>query len=250
MRTVVIGASSGLGRCIAIGLAQRGASVAMLARRLDKLEAAVDEAGGDAFAVACDVTDADGCRTAIDEAAAKLGGIDALVYTPAIGPLARLVDTDPAIWRRTFDTNVIGAHSATVAALPHLQQAGGRAIYLSSVSASITDPWPGLGAYAVSKAALDKLVEAWRGEHPDVGFTRMVVGDCAGGDGDGITQFTTEWDPELSTEMVTEWINKGFIAGCFIDIEDLTSAVDSVIRSGRSISLPSVIVTPRPVTAP
>ena len=88
------------------------------------------------------------------------------MYTPAIGPLARLVDTDADTWRRVFDTNVTGAAIVTAAALPHLQATGGRAVYLSSVSASQTPPWPGLGAYAVSKAALDKLVEAWRVEHP------------------------------------------------------------------------------------
>src|SRR4029077_4692819 len=115
------------------------------------------------------------------KAAADLGGIDALVYTPGIGPLARLTDTDIDTWRRVFDTNVTGAALVTTAALPHLTAAAGTAVYLSSVSASLTPPWLGLGAYAVSKAALDKLVEAWRVEHPDVGFTRCVVGDCAGG---------------------------------------------------------------------
>ena len=46
----------------------------------------------------------------------------------------------------------------------------------------------------MSKAALDKLVEAWRAEHPAVGFTRLVVGDCAGGEGPSMTEFTTGWD--------------------------------------------------------
>ncbi len=85
----------------------------------------------------------------------------------------------PRTWRRVFDTNVIGAAIVTSAAIEHLTASGGTAAYLSSVSASLTPPWPGLGAYAVSKAALDKLVEAWRAEHPTVGFTRVVVGDCA-----------------------------------------------------------------------
>ncbi len=82
----------------------------------------------------------------------------------------------------------------TSAAIPHLTASGGTAAYLSSVSASLTPPWPGLGAYAVSKAALDKLVEAWRAEHPSVGFTRVVVGDCAGGEGDSQTEFPMQWD--------------------------------------------------------
>ena len=86
MRTVVVGASTGLGRCIGIGLAQRGARVALLARSKDKLETAAAEAGDDALAIECDVTDEASSRRAIDDAATRLGGIDALVYAPAIGP--------------------------------------------------------------------------------------------------------------------------------------------------------------------
>lgn len=246
VRVVVVGASSGLGRCIGIGLAQRGASVALLARRRDMLDTAVKEAGTDACAAVCDVTDPESCAAAIEEAAGSLGGIDALVYAPAIGPLARLVDTEAETWRRVFDTNVTGASVLTAAALPHLQAAAGRAVYLSSVSASLTPPWPGLGAYAVSKAALDKLVEAWRAEHPEVAFTRLVIGDCAGGEGDGQTQFTTTWDPELAGEMAGIWIARGLIAGCLIDVEELIDAVDALLRSGASLSLPSVVVAPRP----
>ena len=88
MRTVVVGASSGLGRCIGVGLTKRGAQTALLARRLERLEAAAKEAGPGAIALACDVTDPESCGSALDEAARQLGGIDALVYTPAIGPLA------------------------------------------------------------------------------------------------------------------------------------------------------------------
>src|SRR3546814_3370107 len=147
MRTVVVGASSGLGRGIGVGLAQRGSSVALMARRLDNLKAAAEEAGPEAYPIECDVTDSASCYSAIDEAVAKLGGIDSLVYTPAIGHLARLVDHDADAWRRVFDTNVTGAAIITAAALPHLEASGGRAVYLSSVSASQTPPWPGLGSY-------------------------------------------------------------------------------------------------------
>src|ERR1700690_1036740 len=96
MRTVVVGASSGLGRCIGIGLAQRGAHVALLARRRELLDDAAKEAGAQTLAIECDVTDETSCRSAIAEAAVGLGGIDALVYAPGIGPLARLVGPDPA----------------------------------------------------------------------------------------------------------------------------------------------------------
>jgi NAD(P)-dependent dehydrogenase (short-subunit alcohol dehydrogenase family) len=250
MRTVVVGASSGLGRCIGVGLAQRGARVALLARRRERLDDAAKDAGPGTLAIACDVTDAASCRSAIAEAAAGLGGIDALVYATGIGPLARLVDTDADTWRRVFDTTVTGAALVTSAAIADLTATRGTAVYLSSVSASLTPPWPGLGAYAVSKAALDKLVEAWRAEHASVGFTRFVVGDCAGGEGDAMTEFANGWDPQLAGELHPEWVARRYLAGALIDVEHLVTAVDAVLRSGASMSLPSVTVAPRPGPAP
>jgi len=246
MRTVVVGASSGLGRCIGIGLARRGAQVALLARRKARLDAAAEEAGPNALAIACDVTDETSSRSAIDEAARGLGGIDALVYAPAIGPLAHLVDVDAETWRRVFDTNVTGAARVTAAAIPHLEATAGVAAFLSSVSASLTPPWPGLGAYIVSKAALDKLVEAWRAEHPGIGFTRLVVGDCGGGEGDARSGFTEEWDHEVAAELVPRWLERGYLSGSLIEIDELVSAVDAVLQAGASLSIPSVTVAPRP----
>jgi len=246
VRTVVVGASSGLGRCIGVGLAQRGAQVALLARRKERLDAAAAEAGPGTLAIACDVTDAGSCTSAIAEAAAGLGGIDALIYAPGIGPLKRLVDTDADTWQRTFATNVTGAALVTAAAIPHLTESSGVAAYLSSVSASLTPPWPGLGAYAVSKAALDKLVEAWRGEHPAIGFTRIIVGDCAGGEGDSMTQFPNEWDGELAAQVAPLWVSRGYLSGSLMNVDQLVNAVEAVVRTDSSVSMPSVTVAPRP----
>jgi NAD(P)-dependent dehydrogenase (short-subunit alcohol dehydrogenase family) len=249
VRAVVVGASSGLGRCIGVGLGQRGASVALLARRRDRLERAAKEAGSDAIAVECDVTDPASCNAAIGKAAAELGGIDALVYTPAVGPLAKLVDTDLQTWRRVFDTNVIGAALITTAALPHLTASGGTAMYLSSVSASVTPPWPGLGAYAVSKAALDKLVEAFRAEHPAVGFTRVVVGDCAGGEGDARTEFNAGWDQQLAAKCYPIWLTRGYMSGALMPVADLVEVVNTILNSAASTAMPIVIATSRPAPA-
>ena len=246
MRAVVVGASSGLGRCIGVGLGQRGAQVAVLARRRERLEAAAEEAGAGTLAIECDVTDTSSIARAIGKAAADLGGIDALVYTPAIGPLSRIEDVDAETWGRMFQTNVTGAALVTAAALPHLAAAHGTALYLSSVSASQTPPWPGLGAYAVSKAALDKLVEAWRTEHPEVSFTRCVVGDCAGGQGDSATGFANDWDWDFAAEVHPSWASRGLLAGSLIDVEHLVSAVDSVLRAGASLSMPTIVLAPRP----
>jgi NAD(P)-dependent dehydrogenase (short-subunit alcohol dehydrogenase family) len=248
VRTIVVGASSGLGRCIAVGLARRGDQVAVLARRSDLLTETAKEAGPGTVAIACDVTDESACRRSVDEAVAGLGGLDALVYTPGIGPLVHLVDTDAATWHRAFATNVVGAALVTKAALPHLEATKGVAAYLSSVSASLTPPWPGLGAYAVTKAALDKLVEAFRAEHPSVGFTRVVVGDCAGGEGDSLTQFpiASEWDWELAAELHPTWSARNYLTGSLMDVDNLVHVVHHVLHCGADASIPSVAVVPRP----
>ena len=245
MRTVVVGASSGLGRCIGVGLAQRGAKTALLARRQQRLEGAAKEAGPGTLAITCDVTDTDSCRSALNEAADGLGGIDALVYAPGVGPLVRLADMDADTWRHVFDTNVIGAALVTAAALPHLTGSSGTAAYLSSVSASVTPPWPGLGAYAFSKAALDKLVEAWRAEHPTVGFTRVIVGECMGGEGDSVPGFADGWDQDLAAEVMPVWFARNYMSGSFVGVEDLISVVDTVLRQG-AVAISSVTVAPRP----
>jgi NAD(P)-dependent dehydrogenase (short-subunit alcohol dehydrogenase family) len=246
MRTVVVGASSGLGRCLAIGLGGRGATVALMARRTDRLADAAKETGPGAVAIRCDVTDEQSTRSALDQAAEAMGGIDALVYATGIGPLARLADTDAATWRSVFDTNVIGASLVTAAAIPYLTESGGVAAYLSSTSASLTPALPGLGAYAVSKAALNKMVEAWRGEHPRVGFTQVTVGDCAGGDGDSMTEFVNGWDTELAVEMGAVWTAGQHIVGSLVEVEDLVGMVDTVLRCGASACIPVVAVVPRP----
>jgi NAD(P)-dependent dehydrogenase (short-subunit alcohol dehydrogenase family) len=248
---VVVGASSGLGRCIARGLAERGDQVALLARRYDRLTDAAKEAGPGALAVACDVTDEVSVQSAIAEAASGLGGIDALVYTVGVGPLGRLADIDAATWRATLDANVVGAALVTAAAIPHLTESGGVAAYLSSVSASMTPPWPGLGAYIVSKAALDKLVEAWRAEYHGIGFTRVIVGECAGGEGDAMTGFANDWDPELAVEFGPIWLERNYFGGHLLEVESLIHVLDAVLRAGATASVPSVTVAARgPAPAP
>ncbi|MGO8863840.1 MAG: SDR family oxidoreductase [Acidimicrobiales bacterium] len=244
MRIVIVGASSGLGRCIGIDRGRRGDRVALLARRHDRLVTAAKEAGEGTLAIACDVTDEVSCREAIEEAAEGLGGIDALVYATGIGPLMPIHTIDAATWRRALDTNVVGAAVVTSAALPFLTDCGGVAVYLSSISASQTAPWPGFAAYTVSKAAMDKLIDAFRVEHPSVGFTRVVVGDCVGGEGHGQSEFLKEDAMEYAGQMIPLWMQLGYMSGALMGVEELISGIDTVLRSAASI--PSIVITPRP----
>jgi len=245
-RTVVIGASSGLGRCIGIGLAQRGDQVALLARRRERIDAAAQEAGPGTIAIECDVTDEASCRSAVNDAANALGGIDNLVYTPGISPLVRLENTDAETWRRVFDTNVTGAALATAAAVPHLTASAGRAVYLSSPTGTFGPPWPGLGAYGVSKAALERLVEAWQAEHPNIGFTCLIAGECAGGEGDAQTGMNAGWDRELAKLAYPLWLSRGCMSTNLMPVEDLVQVVHTILRTDAATSMPVVIARAAP----
>ncbi|WP_084163341.1 SDR family oxidoreductase [Mycobacterium triplex] len=243
---MVVGASSGLGRCIGIGLAQRGDQVALLARRRARLDTAAKEAGSGAIAVECDITDQASCRSAIGEVADAFGGIDNVVYTPAISPLVRMVDTDAETWRRIFDTNVVGASLVTAAAMTHLTESAGKVVYLSSDAGPYGPVWPGLGAYGVSKAALERLVEAWRAEHPDVGFTNLIVGECAGGEGEAATGMNAGWDMDLTMQAYPLWVSRGCMPGKLMPVEDLIDVVHTILRTNASTSMPLVVARGAP----
>jgi NAD(P)-dependent dehydrogenase (short-subunit alcohol dehydrogenase family) len=245
-KIVVVGASTGLGRCIGTGLAARGHQVTLMARRYEKLEGAVAEAGGNATAVACDATDPQSCTQAFDAAAEAMGGIDSVVYAAAVGPITRLTETTPEQWITTFSTNVIGANNVTQAALRHLEPGSANVLYLSTTGASYTPPWPGLAVYQTTKAALNHLVEAWRDEVPGVNFMRITIGECTGGEGDGQSHFNVGWDMELMGEMAPAWIQRGYMNLGFIDIEHLIDAFDFAVRSGTSMQMPSLTIIPRP----
>ena len=245
-RVVIVGASTGLGRCIGGGLAQRGVQVAMLARRQEKLDAAVAEAGEGAFGIVCDATDPESCRAAIDSAAATMGGIDTVIYAAAIGPLVKLENTTPDEWISAFSTNVIGANNATQAALPHLRESAGSVLFMSTTGAGYTVPWAGLGVYQVTKAAMNRLVEHWHVEQPGIGFTLVTIGECPGGEGDRQTQFNADWEPNLVGQVAGDWFNRALLSGSFIDIEHLIEQFHALVTSGSSMHIRSMVVIPRP----
>ncbi len=245
-KIAVVGASTGLGRSIGIGLAKRGRSVALLARRTDKVQSAADEAGDNAVALTCDATDPASTREAIDAAADAMGGIDTVLYAAAVGPLVMLADASPDQWSSTFSTNVIGANNVTQAALPHLRDTTGNMLFLSTTGASYTGPWAGIGVYQVTKAALNRLVDHWRVEQPGLGFTVATIGECPGGEGDAQSHFNVDWDMDLAGDVAGDWFARKYMSGSFIDVEDLIDQLDSLVTAGASMQVPSIVIIPRP----
>ena len=113
---------------------------------------------------------------------------------------------------------MIGAALVTAAALPHLTERYRRLPHLGQ---RLDDAAPGRGSVpAVTKAALDKLVEAWRAEHPGVGFTRWSSATVPAAKGTGQSQFATGWDPELAAEVMPTWIERRYMSGTVMEVEE------------------------------
>ncbi|HSS10600.1 MAG TPA: SDR family oxidoreductase [Acidimicrobiales bacterium] len=241
-RVLVIGASSGLGYAIAMATAKEGARVALSARRTDLIETAAKQAGNDAVALTGDVSDGDACAELVRGAVEALGGLDAFVYAPALGTLSRLIDADAQMWHDVFAINVIGAAQVTRAALPHLTASDGVALYISSVSGTLTPPWPGLGLYLVSKAALERMVSAWRIEHPEVRFGCLVVGP-AGSSPEAPSEFGRTWDMKLAAEMMPTWAQRGLMTGAVISPVDVCNQVINMLITNATLS--TVVLEPR-----
>jgi NAD(P)-dependent dehydrogenase (short-subunit alcohol dehydrogenase family) len=242
-RVLVVGASSGIGREVAVQLGAGGARVVLAARRADRLAdavAAVERAGGgDAHLVACDVRDPAQCESVVTAAVEHLGGLDAVVYATAVDPLVRLVDTHLERWREVYETNVFGASLVTRAALAPLTEAGGRMVYISATS--VGRPLPGMGAYETSKAALDELVRAWRGEHPEIGFCNVAVGNTLG------TEVHQSWDRDLLVELAPVWESRGYVhdnGPGAMSVPDCATAVVAAITS--PVDLRYVVANPAP----
>ena len=220
-RLLVVGGSSGVGRAVGRLACRSGARVAFAARRKERLEEAVASAPG-ALAVVCDVRSGEQCARAVAETALAFGGIDALVYATGMSPLGMLEAASHDEWRSVLDTNLVGASVVTAHALPHLRESRGRAVYVSSYA--VRQPLPGVGLYRVSKVALDALIEAWRMEHPDIEFTRVMLGNTDG------TEFARDWGSEHTEAVTRVWIQRGlFPAPTMMPLEAAAEAVLSVL---------------------
>jgi NAD(P)-dependent dehydrogenase (short-subunit alcohol dehydrogenase family) len=238
-RALVVGASSGIGREVAVQLGAAGARVVVAARRAEQLAQVVGEIGGDASSVVCDVRVPEQCDAVVATAAERLGGLDVVVYATAVDPLVRLVDTDAERWAQVFETNVVGASLVTRAALAPLTDSGGRMVYISATS--VGRPLPGMGAYETSKAALDELVRAWRGEHPEIGFCNVAVGNTLG------TEVYQSWDPALLGELSPVWEARGYVhdnGPGAMSVRDCATAVIAAITS--PVDLRYVVANPAP----
>ena len=159
---MVTGASSGIGRALALTLAERGASVIGLARRrtlLDQVAGELSRRSPGSATQICDVGDTDSYREALAGIEDERGGIDVLVNNAGIDLMLEASEGELDTVRRVFDVNFFGTVAGTLAVLPGMvQRQSGIVVNVSSDSARA--PEPGQGAYAASKAAISAFSES------------------------------------------------------------------------------------------
>ena len=169
---LVTGASSGIGEATAALLAAHGASVSIVARRRDRLEALasrIRSQGGTALVVEADIAREDQAREAVERTVSELGRLDTLINNAGVMLLGPIVGAPIEEWRRMMEINVMGLMYCSHAALPHLLKAAASGprrvadlVNISSVAGRTVRR--GAGVYNATKHAVGAFSEALRQE--------------------------------------------------------------------------------------
>lgn len=154
---LITGGGRGIGRAIAIAYAEAGASVCVTARtssEIDQVVSEIKQAGGQAFAVTCDVSDRSSVESMIERTIAEFGRLDILLNNAGGGLERTLVgEDDPDIWQSVVEINLLGTYFCTRAALPYLKADGGGKI-INVGSGMGHQPRAKNTSYNVSKAGV------------------------------------------------------------------------------------------------
>ncbi len=210
---VITAASSGIGAATALAITRRGAGVALVARRADRLEGVAERIrgrGGTVSVVPADVTVEGSVRAALQASLATHGRVDAFVNSAGIGHEGSLVSGDTHLWRQLIDVNLLGTAIACREALDVFDRtSGGHIVNISSTSGHRIPP--GGGFYAVTKFAVTAFTEALRQELAAAGSpTRVtcvapgrVVSEIFGSDPDRAPT-AEEMDPREVGEVIAD----------------------------------------------
>ena len=233
---VITGASSGLGEATARHLAERGATVVLGARRIDRLEALVKEItdkGGQAFALATDVTDAAQVQALVDAAVERYGRVDVLLNNAGLMPHSPLERRKIADWDRTIDVNIKGVLYGIAAALPHMQrQKSGQIINVSSVAGHRVGP-NGV-VYSATKTAVRVISEGLRQEVKPWNLRTTIISPGA---------VATELPNSITEPDIAKGVGQ-FYAQVAIPAESFARAVAFAISQPEDVDINEILFRP------
>lgn len=240
--SLVTGASSGIGEATARRLASLGASVAVAARRTDRLDALatdITDAGGRALVIGADVTQRGDAETAVARTVDELGRLDVLVNNAGVMLLGPILDAPVEEWERMVDLNVTGLLYCAKAAMPHLLAAAdddprhvADLVNISSVAGRVVRL--GSGVYNATKHAVGAFSESLRQEVTErhVRVSLVEPGAVA-------TELASHNRPE-----VRETITARFGGIERLESDDIADAIAYVVTRPRHVAVNEILVRP------
>jgi NADP-dependent 3-hydroxy acid dehydrogenase YdfG len=232
---VITGASSGLGEATARLLSAQGASVALGARRLDRIQTLANELkarGGKAIAIATDVTECDQVKGLVDAAMQAFGRIDVMINNAGLMPLSPFERLKIDDWDRMIDVNIKGVLYGIAAALPYMkQQKAGHVINVSSVAGHKVRP--GNAVYAATKHAVLAFSEGLRMEVKPYNIRTTVISPGA---------VATELPSSVTEPDVAEIVRKSYETA--IPAESFARAVAFAISQPEDVDVNEIVFRP------
>lgn len=235
---LVTGASSGIGAATAKKLAEAGVKVGLAARRVDRLDALVDEiraAGGDALAIAMDVTDLEAVRRGVATLTDRYGRIDIVFANAGLMPASDIASLKVDEWHRMVDVNVKGVLNTVAATLPQLQeQKSGHIVTTSSIAGRKT--FAGLGVYCATKHAVAAFSDTLRmevGKQYGIRVTCLQPGAVESELFEHVSDAGYRQQMEGLKEQMT-----------FLKAEDIGDAVVYALQAPAHVDLAEVFVMP------
>lgn len=239
---LVTGASSGIGRATARELATRGAAVALVARRVERLEALAEELralGATALVIEADVTERAAAEDAVERTAYELGRIDVVVNNAGVMLLGPILDAPVEEWEQMVAINVLGAFYCARAALPHLLTAAEGAprhiadiVNISSVAGRVVRQ--GSGVYNATKHAVGAFSESLRqevtGRHVRVSLVEP---------GAVATELASHNRPE-----VLEGLKERFAGIERLEDQDIADAIAFIVTRPRHVAINELLIRP------
>jgi NADP-dependent 3-hydroxy acid dehydrogenase YdfG len=240
---LITGASSGIGLATATRLAAGGATVAIAARREDRLrdlEEQIHKAGGRALVLGADVTDPVQAKAIVDQTVAELGSLDILVNNAGIMLLGPAAGASLDDWDRMIDLNVKALLHVTHAAIPHLlasaegERGVADLVNISSVAGRVARA--GSNVYNASKWGVGAFTESLRQE-----FTKRHLRVSVVEPGATATELASHLSPQAF-----EGFKQRFAQGEFelLEAEDIADAIEYIVTRSRHIAINEILIRP------
>ena len=237
-RVLVTGASSGIGAATCRAIVANGGSVAMLARRKERLDELAEELGDRAIAAPGDVTDLDTLEGTVAEAARGLGGLDGVVSVAGRMMTGTVATGTPQLWRELIDLNLVGPLATIRYALAHLSDTGRRDVVLVGSTGALT-PMSGVAIYAASKRGLEAAFDTLRLELAPVGVNVSLVMPGMF-ETEGLTMEGLIMDGDIPPSDIPFFVEGGSPAAA----EDLADCIAFVMSRPEGICVHEIVVRP------